>query len=45
MASTTNNLMESDDDYVPPVKLKKATNEVGKYKKLNFSYIIISFSN
>ncbi|CAF1055106.1 unnamed protein product [Rotaria sordida] len=27
MASITNNLMESDDDYIPPVKLKKTTNE------------------
>jgi hypothetical protein len=29
MASATNNLMESNADYIPPVKLKKTTNEVG----------------
>jgi hypothetical protein len=29
MASVTNNLMESTADYIPPVKLKKTTNEVG----------------
>jgi hypothetical protein len=28
MASVTNNLMESNDDYIPPVKLRKTTNEV-----------------
>lgn len=28
MTSMTNNLMESNEDYVPPVKLKKTTNEV-----------------
>ncbi|CAF4459376.1 unnamed protein product [Rotaria socialis] len=27
MASITSNSMESDDDYIPPVKLKKTTNE------------------
>jgi hypothetical protein len=26
--SMANNLMESKDDYIPPVKLKKTTNEV-----------------
>ncbi len=28
MTSITNNVMESNDDYTPPVKLKKTTNEV-----------------
>jgi hypothetical protein len=34
MASITNNLMESDDDYIPPVKLKKTTNDVRMKIKL-----------
>ena len=33
MASLTNNSMESNDDYIPPVKLKKTSNEVRMKKK------------
>jgi hypothetical protein len=39
MASVSNNLVESDDDYIPPVKLKKTTNEVGRKQfPLSFFY-------
>jgi hypothetical protein len=43
MASVTNNLMESDDDYIPPVKLKKTTNDVRIKIKSFIDELLISF--